>query len=107
LLSNAVRYGGNDVRVTVAASKPDLTIVVSDDGPGIPESDREMVFRAYGRSSHSNSKPGSIGLGLTVSRYLAEAMEGSLEYERSGNCSRFVLTLPAYRPGNSRYERTT
>ena len=107
LLSNAVRYGGNDVRVTVAAAGDEVTVIVSDDGPGVPDGDREMVFKAYGRSNLSKSKPGSIGLGLTVSRYLAEAMEGSLEYDRVDDCSRFILTLPAYHPGNSRYERAT
>ncbi len=107
LLSNASRYGGNDVRVCVNTRAFDVVVGVSDDGPGIPESDREMVFQAYGRSNLSESKPGSIGLGLTVSRYLADAMEGSLEYHRDDGVSRFTLTLPLYRPGQSRYERPT
>ena len=107
LLSNAARYGGNDVRVVVSAAELEVVVVVSDDGPGVPETDRETVFRAYGRSHLSESKPGSIGLGLTVSRYLAEAMEGGLEYNRDDGISRFTLTLPLYRPGQSRYERPT
>ncbi len=107
LLSNASRYGGNDVRVWMTTSGLDVVIVVSDDGPGIPEGDQDMVFQAYGRSNLSDSKPGSIGLGLTVSRYLADAMEGSLDYERVDGVSRFTLTLPLYRPGQSRYERST
>ncbi len=107
LLSNAARYGGNDVRVTTSASGYDVVVVVSDNGPGIPEEDQDMVFQAYGRSHLSESKPGSIGLGLTVSRYLAEAMEGSLEYARVDGMSRFTLTLPLYSPGQSRYERPT
>ncbi|MDJ0952755.1 MAG: GAF domain-containing sensor histidine kinase [Acidimicrobiia bacterium] len=107
LLSNAARYGGNDVRVTTTTAGFDVVIVVSDDGPGIPTKDREMVFQAYGRSHLSESKPGSIGLGLTVSRYLAEAMEGGLEYDRVDGVSRFTLSLPLYRPRQSRYERPT
>jgi nitrogen-specific signal transduction histidine kinase len=64
-----------------------------------------MVFQAYGRSRLSEGKPGSIGLGLTVSRYLAAAMNGSLHYERVDDKSRFSLLLPLYRPGRSRYDR--
>lgn len=107
LLSNAARYGGDDVRMWVTTSGFEVVIVVSDDGPGIPKGEEEKVFKAYGRSRLSESKPGSIGLGLTVSRYLAEAMEGSLEYRRTDGISRFSLTLPLYRPGKSRYERPT
>ncbi|MCP3994863.1 MAG: HAMP domain-containing histidine kinase [bacterium] len=107
LLSNAARYGGDDVRMRVSTAGFEVVIVVSDDGPGIPEGEEDEVFKAYGRSHLSASKPGSIGLGLTVSRYLAEAMEGSLEYQRVDGISRFDLTLPLYRPGRSRYERPT
>ena len=105
LLSNAQRYGGDDVRVSVTGSDEHVAVVVADDGPGIPENDRDVVFQAYGRSHRSESKPGSIGLGLTVSRYLAEAMDGSLVYERADGLTRFRLTLPRYIPGASRFER--
>lgn len=105
LLSNAVRYGGDRVEVTVSIDGCQVLVTVVDDGDGIPEQDREMVFQAYGRSQLSESKPGSIGLGLTVSRYLAEAMNGSLHYKRVDDESRFSLLLPLYRPGRSRYDR--
>ncbi|MDJ0665299.1 MAG: GAF domain-containing sensor histidine kinase [Acidimicrobiia bacterium] len=98
LLSNAARYGGDDVSVTAGPVDGVVAVVVTDDGPGIPEQDRDMVFQAYGRSHLSEGKPGSIGLGLTVSRYLAEAMGGQLEYERVGTTSRFTLTLLSSEP---------
>lgn len=105
LLSNAVRYGGDRVEVTISVDESQVLMAVVDDGDGIPEQDQEMVFQAYGRSGMSDSKPGSIGLGLTVSRYLAEAMGGSLAYERVEDKSHFSLLLPRYRPGRSRYDR--
>ncbi len=105
LLSNAARYGGDSVKVATSRDGQKVLMVVSDDGPGIPEEDREMVFQAYGRAQLAEGKPGSIGLGLTVSRYLAEAMGGGLSYDRIDNESRFTLELPLYRPGRSRYER--
>jgi two-component system sensor histidine kinase KdpD len=105
LLSNAQRYGGEEVRVIVGQAEDSVAVAVVDDGPGIPETDHEIVFQAYGRSHRSESKPGSIGLGLAVSRYLAEAMGGTLEYERADGHTSFTLTLPRYRPGASRFER--
>lgn len=105
LLSNAARYGGDDVELCVSSEGHFVEMVVTDDGVGIPKKHRDLVFQAYGRAEVTESKPGSIGLGLTVSRYLAEAMEGSLTYERTDGRSRFTLALPLYRPGRSRYDR--
>lgn len=105
LLTNSGRYGGSTARVLVQAVDDQVMLVVADDGPGIPESDREAVFAAYGRCETSIVQPGSIGLGLTVSRCLAEAMGGSLTYDRLEGESRFTLQLPAYRPGLPRYRR--
>ena len=107
LLSNAMRYGGDDVRLSITVARDEAEVIVSDDGPGIPDGDMDLVFRAYGRSHLSKSKPGSIGLGLTVSRYLAEAMGGNLIYERVRGRSRFVLTLPVYTPGANGSPRVT
>jgi len=106
LLSNAARYGGDDVRVSAASVGESVEVVVTDDGPGIPEQDRAMVFQAYGRSHLSESKPGSIGLGLTVSRYLAEAMGGHLEYDRVDDISRFTLNLRSSEPESNDGEST-
>lgn len=97
LLSNAGRYGGPEVKVILETAGEHVLLTVSDNGPGIPEPDRESVFRAYGRSHALHGRPGSIGLGLTVSRYLAEAMRGSLTYDRVENESRFVMRLPIHR----------
>lgn len=100
LLSNASRYGGSTVEVALFAEGGYVVFAVCDDGPGIPVEDQKEIFRAYGRSESAARRPGSIGLGLTVSRYLAEAMGGSLEYEHAGGGSRFVLRLPAYVTGD-------
>jgi signal transduction histidine kinase len=99
LLSNAGRYGGPTVRVTLRIESGYVVLVVCDDGPGIPAADQEAIFQAYGRSEAAARRPGSIGLGLTVSRYLAEAMGGSLEYRRAECGSHFELRLPAYLTG--------
>jgi signal transduction histidine kinase len=57
LLSNAARYGGDDVRITAGPVGDAVTVVVTDDGPGIPEKDRDVVFQAYGRSIFRRASP--------------------------------------------------
>jgi hypothetical protein len=98
LLSNAGRHGGPHVRVLLETVGAQVILSVRDDGQGIPAADRESVFQAYGRSRSFHGRPGSIGLGLTVSRYLAEAMGGALTYDRVEGESHFVLRLPVYEP---------
>jgi signal transduction histidine kinase len=105
LLTNSARYGGSQARVLVEPVEDEIVLVVADNGPGIPESDREAIFQAYGRCSTSITQPGSIGLGLTVSRYLAEVMGGTLTYDRLEGESRFTLRLPAYGPGSNHFRR--
>jgi signal transduction histidine kinase len=96
LISNAGRYGGGEVNVSVRPEGASVVLCVSDNGPGIAEKDRDWVFEAYGRSRGVSGRPGSVGLGLTVSRYLAEAMGGALTYERDQGVSSFILRLPRH-----------
>jgi signal transduction histidine kinase len=97
LLDNAVKYSsaGGEVRVRTYASNGAVRVDVSDDGPGIPYDDQRLIFEKFGRSSGSESKPGT-GLGLFIARSIAEAHGGTLDVEstpaRPG--STFVLELP-------------
>jgi PAS domain S-box-containing protein len=96
LLSNAERYGAGNIRVEASRTKGAVVVRVIDNGPGVPRADRERVFQPYARVSGIDV-PGSIGLGLPVSRKLARLMEGDLEYA-GGNPTTFELRLPA--PGS-------
>ncbi len=97
LLSNAFRYGGDHVRVVTRAGAT-ASLSVIDDGPGIPEAERERVFEPYERAHSSATQPASVGLGLAVSRRLARAMRGDLVYSYRGSTSVFELTLPLADP---------
>ncbi|WP_323675823.1 PAS domain-containing sensor histidine kinase [Halorubellus sp. PRR65] len=68
LLGNAVHHAGDDVAVTVGALADDPGFFVADDGPGIPERDRETVFE----HGHTESESGT-GLGLAIVRSVAGA----------------------------------
>ena len=94
LLSNAIRYGGAGIHVFTETDGSRATVRVVDDGDGIAEDDRERLFGAYERGVGTDAAIGSIGLGLHISRRLAEMMDGTLEYHNDGT-SVFTLTLPA------------
>jgi len=93
LLTNAIRYGGNDVQVATSVVDGQMELRISDNGDGISEGLEDEIFEPYARAHQPGSQPNSVGLGLTVSRHLARLMGGELTYERNP-MSTFVLTLP-------------
>lgn len=93
LVTNAIRYGGDEIQISMSRQGDRVVLRVADDGPGVPEEDRERIFEAYHRAHSSSGQPGSVGLGLTVSRTLAELMGGSLSYSKTA-LSTFELDLP-------------
>lgn len=94
LLTNARRYGGSRVALAVRSLGPTLSIEVRDDGDGVPVGTEQMIFEAYKAADEGSRAAGSIGLGLYVSRQLAELMDGRLEYLRVDGETVFRLTLP-------------
>ncbi len=95
LLENAVKYG---TRAAVAIDDSDerLSIVIRDEGPGIPETELERVFEPFQRLEGSrNRETGGTGLGLTIARGIAEAHGGSLTlHNRPEGGLAARLTLP-------------
>lgn len=98
LLVNAQRYGGPNVRVVADISQGYGVIEVRDSGGPIPQQERDQIFEAYQRSTSTDATPGSVGLGLTVSRRLARLMDGDVVYEHDGTESIFRLLLPLAPP---------
>lgn len=94
LIVNALRYGGGTVWVKVAKHGSLARVDISDNGPGIPEPDRERIFEPYQRAHDPGTQPGSVGLGLTISRRLARKMGGDLVYQWGNGESKFTLTVP-------------
>jgi signal transduction histidine kinase len=94
LLTNASRYGGHQVKITVSSLGDTAVMVVSDDGPGINVVDSERIFDPYYRAQSVEARPDSVGLGLAVARQLARIMGGDLVYRRRAGWTRFELTLP-------------
>jgi signal transduction histidine kinase len=92
LVGNAVKHApeGTTVAISVAVDTDALSLTVSDEGPGIPEADRERVFERFWRGDQA---PGT-GLGLPIARQIAQAHGGDVELLDSAVGCRFRLTLP-------------
>jgi signal transduction histidine kinase len=95
LLTNASRYGGDHIKLSVSSLGELAVLVVSDDGPGINVVDSEKIFDPYYRAQSAEGRPDSVGLGLAVARQLARMMGGDLVYRRRSGWTRFELSLPA------------
>ena len=94
LVTNAIKYGGDRIVVTVSERDDRVTIVVADNGVGVAEQEAKLIFERYYRSAQSPTQPGSVGIGLAVSRQLAEMMGGSLSYVSGDSQHSFELALP-------------
>lgn len=94
LVSNALRYGGEEVVIRIGLSGDRVEVEVCDSGPAIDPAEVERIFKPFERS-RSNDHTKSVGLGLAVARRLARLMGGDLTYRHTGGYSRFVLSLPA------------
>jgi signal transduction histidine kinase len=100
LLDNAIRYGGDDAKITLRTWQADgvACLEVSDDGPGIAAPDLLKVFDPFYRSgAHSRDRDGT-GLGLAIARDLARRNRGDLTVVSTpGAGATFRLTLPRLR----------
>ncbi len=94
LVENAAKYGGGRVFITVEKLDSMVHILVEDDGPGIPERQREALFARGARLD--TDKPGT-GLGLAIVRDVADIYGGSVSLEESEDLGGVLarLTLPA------------
>ena len=97
LLDNARRYGGEAaVDLELLCGEAEVRISVLDRGPGIPEDQREAVFRPFHRLEGSRSRDsGGSGLGLAIARQLADAYGWRIEFrQREGGGLEASLIIP-------------
>jgi signal transduction histidine kinase len=102
LLGNAIRYApeGSSIWLRTESDGGMARITVADQGEGLSAEEIERVFTKFERLGRSDD--GGSGLGLYISRRLAEAMGGSLTVESAkGQGARFTLSLPADEAGSS------
>ena len=102
LLTNAHEYSpeGASIEVTARVAGADVEIAVTDNGPGIPESQLEHIFERFTRGDAGlTQRVGGTGLGLAISKSLVELHGGTLEVDSTpGEGSTFRFRLPQNRP---------
>ena len=113
LVDNALRHASHDVtidyRLTVEPGGDQdavrtVEISVSDDGPGIPVADREVIFDPFVRlDQHRARDQGGTGLGLSIVHRVVLAHGGTIRVADSDRGATFVVTLPATPTGPPRF----
>lgn len=98
LLVNAAKYGEAPYMVAVTSNDDHVCLRVNDHDDGVPDSEAEAIFRRYYRAHDPAGQPGSVGVGLSLSRQLAELMNGTVTYLGDGDSTVFELLLPELRP---------
>jgi signal transduction histidine kinase len=98
IVANAVRYspGGPVVDVSVKVEDAAVSVLIEDQGIGIPVAERQRVFEPYYRCSNATGI-GGHGLGLYIVKKLIDLHQGTVAVDggESGAGSRFVVRLPA------------
>jgi signal transduction histidine kinase len=102
LIDNAIRYAKSSVTVSVGQSGSWVELAVTDDGPGIPEPDRERAFDRFARLDDARTRcdddAGGAGLGLAIVRATAQSHAGTAHLESTTDDAsglRAVVRLPA------------
>ena len=93
LLDNAVRHARTRVDVTADLQDRNVTVTVSDDGPGLPDGDPERLFVAGVRSG-DGGHAGGAGLGLSLARRAARSLGGDVTVASTVAPTSFALSLP-------------
>ena len=96
LIENAVNYG-EKAEVTLATTDTEAVVTIIDQGPGIPEDERERVFEPFYRLEHSRSREtGGAGLGRAIARTLIRGMGGDIHFDAGpdGKGLKVSVTLP-------------
>ena len=95
LLDNAARHASSTVTVELGEEDGTVTLVVTDDGPGVPEAERERIFERFARLDEGRTRDtGGAGLGLAITHQVVVAHGGDVSVG-DGPGARFTVSLPA------------
>jgi signal transduction histidine kinase len=99
VMENARKYGGDQILVEGFVLGDQYLIIVSDNGPGVPDEETQKVFEDFEQLSKGDARDSSgMGLGLPIARRLGRARGGDVWYERRfPTGARFCYSLPLNR----------
>jgi signal transduction histidine kinase len=94
LLDNAARHARSAVTLMLSETSREVTLVVADDGAGIPPDQRERIFERFTRLDEARARDtGGTGLGLAITQEVVRAHSGTISVENTPG-ARFTITLP-------------
>jgi anti-sigma regulatory factor (Ser/Thr protein kinase) len=91
LITNAYRYGGEEISIGARPEADDVVLTVTDDGAGVAPELVPTLFDPFSRAASANGS--GSGLGLAICRRIVDELGGSITYEASGTGSRFKVAL--------------
>jgi signal transduction histidine kinase len=98
LIGNSIKFSPEDstVRVILESSGRTAAMIVSDEGPGIPEQDRVHIFDRFFQASNNRARASQgLGLGLAIAREIVRAHGGDIEARNNPDRGcRFIVTMP-------------
>lgn len=102
LISNAIKFSPFKTRVQIILKQDNVHtyLKVQDQGPGIPESEMDKLFKSFGRTSvRPTANEKSTGLGLVICRKIVESHQGTITARNLPGCgAEFCVTLNTHRP---------
>ena len=99
LLANAMRHATSHVSVTSYSDEDKAVIEVADDGPGVPDAEKDRIFERFVRLDEARATDdGGSGLGLAIVRSIVETHDGTVAVVSGPPGATFRIVLPAASP---------
>jgi len=96
LISNAIKYNDKPkpiIKIDFAETPDYITAIISDNGPGIFEGDREIIFEKFSKLSSGGAASG-VGLGLSICAEIMRNLGGSISFKPSNSGAIFEVQIP-------------
>ena len=95
LLENAEHHAESRVSIRLSSDGREITLVVEDDGPGVPPAERDRIFQRFTRVDEARTRHnGGTGLGLAIVKEITERHGGTVCVENAAPGARFAVRLP-------------
>jgi two-component system, OmpR family, phosphate regulon sensor histidine kinase PhoR len=98
IVDNAIIYSNTSPQIEIQTNNvgEEVVVMISDNGPGIPELERELVFKKGYRIHNGKSNTEGFGMGLYLAKTIIEKLGGSIKLHPDASCgSKFMIYLPA------------
>ena len=100
LIENAFKYGAEDgtVEITVNLEHKNMVLLVADNGPGIPDAEKEKIFEMFytTRTHKSSDDRRGLGIGLALCKIIVQEHKGTIRvYDREPHGAVFEVVMPA------------